>query len=76
MALGLIKPTSGAISVLGETDAARVRSRIGFLPENLERATPLLEALRTVAADHGATPAQGALIPSSSPSLVERGAWR
>jgi aryl-alcohol dehydrogenase-like predicted oxidoreductase len=32
-----------------------------FLPENLERATELLEALRAVAAAHGATPAQVAL---------------
>ncbi|SRR6266508_1824253 len=32
-----------------------------FLPENLERATPLLDALRDVAAAHGATPAQVAL---------------
>jgi aryl-alcohol dehydrogenase-like predicted oxidoreductase len=32
-----------------------------FLPENLTRATELLEALRTVATTHGATPAQVAL---------------
>ena len=32
-----------------------------FLPENLERAAPLLVALREIAADHGATPAQVAL---------------
>ena len=32
-----------------------------FLPENLERATELLEALRAVATAHGATPAQVAL---------------
>ncbi len=32
-----------------------------FLPDNLERATELLEALRSVAAAHGATPAQVAL---------------
>lgn len=32
-----------------------------FLPENLERAEPLLTALREVAAAHGATPAQVAL---------------
>jgi len=44
MALGLIKPTSGRISVLGEADAARVRSRIGFLPEErglYRRMTPV-----------------------------------
>jgi aryl-alcohol dehydrogenase-like predicted oxidoreductase len=32
-----------------------------FLTENLERADPLIRALREVAADHGATPAQVAL---------------
>jgi aryl-alcohol dehydrogenase-like predicted oxidoreductase len=32
-----------------------------FLPENLERATGLLDALRAVASAHGATPAQVAL---------------
>ena len=32
-----------------------------FLPENLERAQPLLTALREIAASHGATPAQVAL---------------
>ena len=32
-----------------------------FLPENLARATPLIDALRQVAAAHGATPAQVAL---------------
>jgi ABC-2 type transport system ATP-binding protein len=44
MALGLIKPTSGRISVLGEADAARVRARIGFLPEErglYRRMTPV-----------------------------------
>jgi aryl-alcohol dehydrogenase-like predicted oxidoreductase len=32
-----------------------------FLPDNLERAQPLLTALREIAASHGATPAQVAL---------------
>ena len=32
-----------------------------FLPENLERGAPLLDALRDIAAAHGATPAQVAL---------------
>jgi ABC-2 type transport system ATP-binding protein len=44
MALGLIKPTSGRIGILGEDDAARVRSRIGFLPEErglYRRMTPV-----------------------------------
>jgi len=44
MALGLIAPTSGRISVLGAQDAAKVRSRIGFLPEErglYRRMTPV-----------------------------------
>jgi ABC-2 type transport system ATP-binding protein len=44
MALGLIKPTSGRIRVLGQEDAATVRSRIGFLPEErglYRRMTPV-----------------------------------
>lgn len=32
-----------------------------FLPENLRRATPLIEAVRRIATEHGATPAQVAL---------------
>ena len=44
MALGLVAPTAGRISVLGETDAARVRHRVGFLPEErglYRRMTPV-----------------------------------
>ena len=33
MILGLISPSAGRVEVLGETDGARLRSRIGFLPE-------------------------------------------
>ena len=33
MILGLIAPSSGDLEVLGERDGRRVRSRIGFLPE-------------------------------------------
>jgi ABC-2 type transport system ATP-binding protein len=44
MALGLVRPSSGRISVLGQEDAARVRARIGFLPEErglYRRMTPV-----------------------------------
>ena len=44
MILGLIAPTAGRITVLGEPDAARVRQRIGFLPEErglYRRMTPV-----------------------------------
>ena len=37
------------------------RNNPRFLPENLERATPLIEALRRISATHDATPAQVAL---------------
>jgi len=44
MILGLVTPTAGRISVLGEADARRVRARIGFLPEErglYRRMTPV-----------------------------------
>ncbi|HEY5070773.1 MAG TPA: ATP-binding cassette domain-containing protein [Caulobacteraceae bacterium] len=44
MALGLVAPTSGRIEVLGRANAAAVRQRIGFLPEErglYRRMTPL-----------------------------------
>jgi ABC-2 type transport system ATP-binding protein len=44
MALGLVTPTAGRISVLGESDFARVRKRVGFLPEErglYRRMTPV-----------------------------------
>ena len=33
MILEIIKPTSGSITVLGESSALKVRHRIGYLPE-------------------------------------------
>lgn len=47
MALGLIAPTEGRITVLGETDARKVRDRIGFLPEErgLYRRMTAVEAI-------------------------------
>ncbi len=44
MALGLVQPTAGRISVLGSSDASKVRDRIGFLPEErglYRRMTPV-----------------------------------
>ena len=44
MVLGLVAPDAGRIDVLGETDPARLRERIGFLPEErglYRRMTPL-----------------------------------
>ena len=44
MALGLIAPTAGQITVLGSDDARKVRDRIGFLPEErglYKRMTPV-----------------------------------
>ena len=44
MALGLVEPTAGRITVLGADDARKVRDRIGFLPEErglYRRMTPV-----------------------------------
>ena len=44
MILGLVAPSSGHLSVLGEADGRSVRSRIGFLPEErglYRRMTPI-----------------------------------
>ncbi|HEY7851897.1 MAG TPA: ABC transporter ATP-binding protein [Caulobacteraceae bacterium] len=44
MILGLISPTAGGVTVLGHADPARVRDRIGFLPEErglYKRMTPV-----------------------------------
>jgi ABC-2 type transport system ATP-binding protein len=55
MILGLVEPTSGAISVLGAGDGRSVRSRIGFLPEErglYRRMTPI-EAISFLASLKG-----------------------
>jgi ABC-2 type transport system ATP-binding protein len=60
MALGLIRPTSGRICVLGEEDAAQVRSRTGFLPEErglYRRMTPV-QAISFLAGLKGVKTAQ------------------
>src|SRR5579863_6891156 len=44
MILGLVAPSAGRVEVLGEADGRRVRSRIGFLPEErglYRRMTPV-----------------------------------
>jgi ABC-2 type transport system ATP-binding protein len=44
MALGLVEPSAGKISILGANDARKVRDRIGFLPEErglYRRMTPI-----------------------------------
>jgi ABC-2 type transport system ATP-binding protein len=44
MVLGLVTPSAGKITVLGETDFAKVQSRVGFLPEErglYRRMTPV-----------------------------------
>ena len=44
MILGMIQPSEGAISVLGETNAMAVRERVGYLPEErglYRRMTPV-----------------------------------
>jgi ABC-2 type transport system ATP-binding protein len=44
MVLGLVTPSAGRISILGESDFSKVRSRVGFLPEErglYRRMTPV-----------------------------------
>ena len=60
MVLGLVTPTAGHISILGESDAAKVRNRIGFLPEErglYRRMTPL-NAIAFLAGLKGVAPAE------------------
>ena len=61
MALGLVAPTSGRVAVLGKSDAASVRQRIGFLPEErglYRRMTPVA-AIAFFASLKGVAPAEG-----------------
>ncbi len=61
MALGLVAPTSGRVEILGRSEAASVRERIGFLPEErglYRRMTPVtaiayLAALKGVPSSEG-----------------------
>jgi len=61
MILGLIGPSAGRINVLGEDDPARVRDRIGFLPEErglYRRMTPV-KAIGFLASLKGLSTAEG-----------------
>jgi ABC-2 type transport system ATP-binding protein len=61
MILGLVKPTAGRVTVLGETDTNKVRQRIGFLPEErglYRRMTPVA-AIAFLASLKGVPPAEG-----------------
>jgi ABC-2 type transport system ATP-binding protein len=61
MILGLIDPTAGSIRVLGETQASKVRNRIGFLPEErglYRRMTPV-NAIAFLAGLKGVPAAEG-----------------
>jgi ABC-2 type transport system ATP-binding protein len=60
MVLGLVTPSAGHISILGEADAAKVRDRIGFLPEErgLYRRMTALNAIAFLAALKGVAPAE------------------
>jgi ABC-2 type transport system ATP-binding protein len=61
MILGLIAPTAGRVRVLGEDDPARVRNRIGFLPEErglYRRMTPV-KAMAFLASLKGLSTAEG-----------------
>ncbi|MGH7022963.1 MAG: ABC transporter ATP-binding protein [Caulobacteraceae bacterium] len=61
MILGLISPTAGRVTVLGEQDPARVRDRIGFLPEErglYKRMSPV-RAIAFLASLKGYSSAEG-----------------
>jgi ABC-2 type transport system ATP-binding protein len=61
MILGLVAPTAGRVKVLGESDPARVRDRIGFLPEErglYRRMTPV-RAIAFLASLKGLSTAEG-----------------
>jgi ABC-2 type transport system ATP-binding protein len=61
IALGLVAPSAGRITVLGAADAAKVRSRIGFLPEErglYRRMTPV-SAIAFLAGLKGLSGAEG-----------------
>jgi ABC-2 type transport system ATP-binding protein len=61
MLLGLISPTAGRVTVLGATDPAKVRDRIGFLPEErglYRRMTPV-NAIAFLASLKGLPSAEG-----------------
>ena len=62
MILGLIAPSAGRVSVLGEDDPARVRNRIGFLPEErgLYRRMSPVKAIAFLASLKGMSTAEGA----------------
>jgi ABC-2 type transport system ATP-binding protein len=61
MILGLIAPTAGRVQVLGEDDPARVRNRIGFLPEErgLYRRMSPVKAMAFLASLKGLSTAEG-----------------
>ena len=61
MILGLISPTAGRITVLGEADPARVRDRIGFLPEErgLYKRMTAVNAIAFLASLKGVASAEG-----------------
>ncbi|HEY5290014.1 MAG TPA: ABC transporter ATP-binding protein [Caulobacteraceae bacterium] len=61
MILGLVAPTAGRVTVLGEADPARVRDRIGFLPEErgLYRRMSPVRAIAFLASLKGLSTAEG-----------------
>ncbi|HEV7159212.1 MAG TPA: ATP-binding cassette domain-containing protein [Caulobacteraceae bacterium] len=61
MILGLVVPTAGRINLLGEDDPAKVRDKIGFLPEErglYRRMTPV-QAIGFLASLKGLSTAEG-----------------
>jgi len=77
MIMDIIKPDTGTVSLLGETDPDRRRDRIGYLPEErgLYRKMKVRELLTYFAALHGMEPRRARERAKHWLERMELGAW-
>jgi ABC-2 type transport system ATP-binding protein len=77
MIMDIIKPDTGTVSLLGETDPDRRRDRIGYLPEErgLYRKMKVRELLTYFAALHGMEPRHARERAMHWLERIELGAW-
>lgn len=77
MIMDIIKPDTGTVSLLGETDPDRRRDRIGYLPEErgLYRKMKVRELLTYFAALHGMEPRHARERAMHWLDRMELGAW-
>jgi ABC-2 type transport system ATP-binding protein len=77
MIMDIIKPDTGTVSLLGETDPDRRRDRIGYLPEErgLYRKMKVRELLTYFAALHGMEPRHARQRAMHWLERMELGAW-